>query len=163
LNQGQRGTTTIEFAVVAAAFFLLVFGIIEIGRAFFYFNTLTEATRRGARVAVICPISDASISQAAVFNAIAGDLPSEILTGLTAGDVTIEYLDEDGADVGDTSVLANYANIEFVRVAVNTNFTLDLLIPGLNISLPLPQYATVFLRESLGVPREGAVDDVQCT
>ncbi len=42
-----------EFAVVAPIFFLLVFGIIEFGRAIMVQEILTNASREGARLAVL--------------------------------------------------------------------------------------------------------------
>ena len=45
----QSGLTTVEFAIIGSLAFILVFGVIEIARALFVLNALTEATRRGAR------------------------------------------------------------------------------------------------------------------
>jgi hypothetical protein len=42
----------IEFALVSPVLLLLVFGIIDIGRAVFYYDTLNHAVREGARIAV---------------------------------------------------------------------------------------------------------------
>jgi Flp pilus assembly protein TadG len=43
----------VEFAVVAPIFFLLLFGIIEFGRAIMVKEVLTNAAREGARLAVL--------------------------------------------------------------------------------------------------------------
>ncbi|MDH5242366.1 MAG: pilus assembly protein [Chloroflexota bacterium] len=43
----------VEFAMVAPLFFLLLFGIIEAGRFIFYYETLNNATREGARYAIV--------------------------------------------------------------------------------------------------------------
>jgi TadE-like protein len=43
----------VEFALVAPMFFLLLFGIIEAGRFIFYYETLSHATREGARYAIV--------------------------------------------------------------------------------------------------------------
>jgi hypothetical protein len=43
----------VEFALVAPMFFLLLFGIIEAGRFIFYYETLNNATREGARYAIV--------------------------------------------------------------------------------------------------------------
>lgn len=42
-----------EFALVAPLFFLLLFGIIEAGRFIFYYEILNNATREGARYAIV--------------------------------------------------------------------------------------------------------------
>ena len=48
----RRGVATVEFAIVAPLFFLLVLGCIELGRALMVQQILTNASRAGARVAV---------------------------------------------------------------------------------------------------------------
>ena len=39
--------------IVAPMFFLLLFGIIEVGRFIFYYEVLSNATREGARYAIV--------------------------------------------------------------------------------------------------------------
>ena len=51
--QRRRGQALVEFAMVAPIFFLLLFGIIESGRFIFYYETLNNATREGARYAIV--------------------------------------------------------------------------------------------------------------
>ena len=48
---GQRSQALIEFALVSPVLLLLLFGVIDIGRAIFYYDTLNHAAREGARVA----------------------------------------------------------------------------------------------------------------
>ena len=43
----------VEFALIAPIFFLLLFGIIEGGRFMFYYEILNNATRDGARYAIV--------------------------------------------------------------------------------------------------------------
>ena len=57
----QRGVAAVEFALIASIFFMLLIGIMEMGRILFYWNTATEATRLGARLAVVCDIGDNAI------------------------------------------------------------------------------------------------------
>ena len=52
MKPAQRSQALIEFALVSPVLLLLVFGIIDIGRAVFYYDTLNHAAREGARVAV---------------------------------------------------------------------------------------------------------------
>lgn len=47
------GQALVEFALVAPLFFLLLFGIVEAGRFVFYYETLNNATREGARYAIV--------------------------------------------------------------------------------------------------------------
>src|SRR4030081_1444952 len=49
---GQRSQALIEFALVSPVLLMLLFGIVDIGRAVFYFDTVNHAAREGARTAV---------------------------------------------------------------------------------------------------------------
>jgi hypothetical protein len=49
---GQRSQALIEFALISPVLLLLLFGIVDIGRAVFYYDTLNHAAREGARAAV---------------------------------------------------------------------------------------------------------------
>jgi Flp pilus assembly protein TadG len=52
-RKNRRGAAVVEFAVVAPIFFLLVFGMIEYGRMVMVQQILTNASREGARVAIL--------------------------------------------------------------------------------------------------------------
>jgi Flp pilus assembly protein TadG len=49
----RRGASAVEFAIVAPVFFLMIFGMIEYGRLVMVQQILTNATREGARRAVL--------------------------------------------------------------------------------------------------------------
>jgi hypothetical protein len=49
----SAGQALAEFALVAPVFFLLIFSIIEGGRFIFYYQALNNATREGARYAIV--------------------------------------------------------------------------------------------------------------
>jgi hypothetical protein len=49
---GQRSQALIEFALVSPVLLLLLFGVIDLGRAIFYYDTLQHAATEGARTAV---------------------------------------------------------------------------------------------------------------
>ena len=58
----QAGLAAVEFALIAAIIlFPLLIGIMEFGRIIFYWNAATEATRLGARLAVVCDLDDSTI------------------------------------------------------------------------------------------------------
>ncbi|NLF72105.1 MAG: pilus assembly protein [Candidatus Anammoximicrobium sp.] len=60
----RRGTTVVEFAVVAPVFILLVFGMIEFGRMVMVHQLLVGAVREGARQAVLDGATTQSVEQA---------------------------------------------------------------------------------------------------
>ena len=51
-RRAQSSQALIEFALVSPVLLLLLFGIVDIGRAVFYYDTLNHAAREGARTAV---------------------------------------------------------------------------------------------------------------
>ena len=56
----QRGTTTVEFALITSVFFMFFFGIIDFGIAFWEMNSAAKAVQVGVRFAVVNdPVSDA--------------------------------------------------------------------------------------------------------
>jgi hypothetical protein len=50
---GNKGSSAVEFAVVAPVLFLVIFGIIEFGWYFFVKHTIQYATREGTRLALV--------------------------------------------------------------------------------------------------------------
>ena len=54
---GQASQALIEFALISPVLLLLLFGIIDIGRAVFYYDTLNHAAREGARAGVRAPFT----------------------------------------------------------------------------------------------------------
>jgi Flp pilus assembly protein TadG len=48
----QDSQALIEFALISPVLLLLLFGIVDVGRAIFYYDTLGHAAREGARTAV---------------------------------------------------------------------------------------------------------------
>ena len=147
----QLGLSSVEFAIVAVVLFMLIFGVIEVGRALFVASALDEATRRGARMGVVCPINDPAIAQAAAFN-------SALIPGLDASDIVVDYLDDSAAIVGNPADPAGFITIRYVRVRV-VGFQHQMFIPLVAplSQFTMPEYATVLPRESLGIPRTGVI------
>ena len=63
---GRRtaGQATVEFALTSMIFFMLVFGIVDLGRSVYIFATLHNAVREGARVGKVKCGDSAAIKQA---------------------------------------------------------------------------------------------------
>ena len=53
--RARRGAMLVETALVMLAFLVLLFGIIEIGRAWFSYNLMTHAVREATRLAAVKP------------------------------------------------------------------------------------------------------------
>lgn len=145
----QQGTTAVEFAIVGVVFFTVLFGLIDFSRIFFDLAALEESTRRGARVAAVCPVNDPFIAQSALLGGLVPTLETQ--------HISVQYLDSDGAIVG-APAGAGYGSIRYVRVSIQ-NFQLQTFIPGLTTVLPMPAFETTIPSESLG--RVG-IADVNC-
>lgn len=142
----QSGLATVEFAIIGAVFFMVLFAVMEFGRTLYVVNTLTESARRGARMAAVCPVGSTAPASVAVFGN--GGGTSTVIPDLTTGNVVIEYLDANGNVITDTA--AAFALIRYVRARI-TGFSLPLIIPLIMPTLSLSGFQTTIPRESLGV------------
>lgn len=135
----QAGAAAVEFALIAIFFLSLLFGTLEFGRVLFKYNSAVEATRYGARVAVVCDIgSTAVVSKMQL-----------IMPEIATANVTVTY--EPTACVQSTC--------ERVKVAIQ-GLSMTPLIPLLNVTIPVPSSQTTLLRESLASSMGGASNPV---
>lgn len=142
--RGEKGTTTVEFAIVGALAITLLLAVAEIGRALFAWNTITEATRRGARVAAVCPPGHAGITATTIFADVHAAAPSSpVLKGLTTDQVHVRYRDQAGNET------AAFGEIQFVSVGIE-GYHHTLLIPFVGAELEMPAFETTVPAESLG-------------
>ena len=145
MRANQTGTATVEFAIIASVMFMVLFAVIEFGRVMFVMNALDESTRRGARLAAVCPVGDPVPAQAAI---LAGnDGVSVIAPDLTAANVAIAYLDVNGAPVANPAL--NLAAIRYVRTSI-VGYRQRMLIPFIMPSFLMPSFAATLPAESLG-------------
>jgi Flp pilus assembly protein TadG len=156
MRRRQRGTTTVEFAIVGSVAMLVLLSVIEFSRVLFVVNALGEGARRGARMAVVCPINDPAIARTAIFSRSGGSATSPVIQNLTTANVAVQYLDQAGAAVGDPTSTPDFLDIRYGRVSIE-NFQHQLVLPIPIGPITLPSMPTTFPRESLGVPRAEAV------
>jgi hypothetical protein len=122
----QRGAAAIEFAIVSAVFFMLLLGAIEMGRLLWTWNAATEATRLGARMAVVCDVNEPNIITRM----------QQRLPYLQPANVTVAYLPSGCTD----------ANCQTVRVTL-AGYTHQPIIPFIALSIPIPSFQTTLPRE----------------
>lgn len=144
----EHGTTTVEFSIIGLLLMIVVFAVIEYGRALYVMNMLTEATRRGARMAVVCPVNDPKPAEVAVFGN--GSSKSAVVAGLTTANVQIQYLNSSGGVVANPSTAAGFAQIQYINVSI-IGFSQSFVVPTRATSLPMNGFSTTLPRESLGV------------
>jgi hypothetical protein len=136
IYQKYRGAALVEFALVTTAGFIVVlFAVFELGRLLFIFNTANEATRLGARLAVVCDANAALITQRM----------SELLPQLNAGTVALQY---DPPSCAADSATAR-ATCRSVTVSVRPGTVVNTYIPLLNFSVEIPAFTTTLTREAM--------------
>jgi Flp pilus assembly protein TadG len=141
---GQRGVAAVEFAIVASIFFTMLLGAVEMGRLLWTWNAATEATRLGARIAIVC---DVNTSEAMI----EAHMRTRLAT-LKDENVVITYLNPPLADNSCDS-----GNCKAVNVRL-TGYTHDTIIPFIPLSLTLPPFSTTQRKEFM----QTAANDI-CT
>lgn len=109
-RKNRRGASVVEFALVAPVFFILVFGMIEYGRMVMVQQVLTNATREGARRAVLDNADTEDVKQQVV-----DYLHSSAITAAVKEDVTVLPDPLSGAKAGDPVTVS--VTILFDRVS----------------------------------------------
>lgn len=124
----QRGVATVEFAFISIAFFVLLLGILDMGRTLFMFNSAAEATRRGARTAAISSLNSGDILV---------DM-QRIMPSLTSSDVRVSYLPSS----------CTIDTCKYVQVGLEGYELTPLFWPF--AAMTLPSFQTTIPVESLG-------------
>jgi len=136
----SRGIVSVEFAIMGLVLLTLMLAVIEFGRLLYTFATLSEGTRRAARLAAVCPIGSGAIASSAAFMS---------LPNFTSSNVQVTYLDASG------TATAVFSSIAYVRVQI-TGYSIPLAIPVINPTVTSPSFAVTLPRESLGYMPTGA-------
>lgn len=144
MRRRQEGLAAVEFAMVGVAAMTLLIVCIEIGRLLFVWNTLGEATRRGARVAAVTPIGSSSARDAVMTF-------SPFIRDLAGTHVKVAYLDTAGADLGGAPAPETVA---FVNVSIS-GYVHEMLLPtgflgAFDPEVHAPSFSTTLPAESLG-------------
>lgn len=132
LSRAQAGVAAVEFALVCAVFFTALLGVIEFGRLLWTWNAATEATRLGARLAVVCDMNDDTVR-----SEMEERLPVDALKDLK---ITVAYLNPPFAENTCTA-----ATCKAVRVSLTAGY--DMIIPFVPLTLDLPPFTTTLRRE----------------
>jgi hypothetical protein len=170
----ESGVAAIEFALLALVFFTIVFGVIEVSRLLFVYNTLQEVTRRAAAAAVsVYPnqgVAIAKVKQNAILRESSGELV--LAPPITDQNIRLEYLKFDLSVIPEASWPADAATnraicmanphasncIRFVRASVcdlrEVNacnpVTSAMMLPLIELRVPLHKATTIAPVESLG-------------
>ncbi len=131
----QLGAAAVEFSLVALIFFTLLIGIMEMGRLLFYWNAAAEATRWGARLAVVCDLNDSIIKEKMLV----------MLPILKTTDISVSY----SPSTCDSDAATARASCESVTVEISPTVVVKTFIPTLSALLTLPPFVTTLPRESM--------------
>jgi len=140
VKRRQAGLAAVEFAATGVVVFMVLLGCIEIARMLFVWNTIDEATRRGARIAAICPMNDAAVTRAVLMG---GTDESTVLKGLLAANVAVAYLTDTGG------AAASFSEASYASVSI-TGFQHQVLVPYVGATVTVPPFVTTVPVESLG-------------
>ena len=137
IRSRQQGASTVEFALLAAfgGFLLVLIGIFELGRIMYTFNTASEATRLGARTAIVCDAGDERIKSAMM----------ALLPSLSVDQIDISYRPSGCA----ASATAARAACTSVTVSLNSSAQLSTVIPFVPLSINIPPFTTTMTREAM--------------
>ncbi len=137
-RQAQRGATAVEFALTLIFFLTVVLGILDFSRMLWTWNAANEATRWGARTAVVC-----NQGAAAVVRNMQAFLPQ-----LTNANVQVRWFDA----AGQLSTTCNASNCAGVEVRIR-NLNYQWLSPvGFSTygAIGMPGFSTYLPREVMG-------------
>lgn len=108
-RRNRRGAAVVEFAIVAPVFFLLVFGMIEYGRMVMVQQVITNASREGARRAVLDGVTDADVSAA-----VNSYLANATVSGATTTVTTTPPVPPDVADARTVTVTIPFSQVSWL-------------------------------------------------
>lgn len=138
-NNPQRGATMIEFALVLMIFLTFFLGLIDFARMLWTWNAANEATRWGARTAVVCPKGSAKVL----------DRMQKFLPQLTTDNVLVQWYDA----AGNQNNTCTTATCGAVNVRIQ-NLNYQWISPigfSLRGAIPMPGFSTYLPRESMGM------------
>ncbi|WER46704.1 pilus assembly protein [Cupriavidus sp. WKF15] len=145
MNRRQRGATAVEFALVAAIFFAVLLGIMEFGRVLYTWNSVAEATRWGARQAVVCGRGSGSVLSRM----------QQIVPSLSASNVSVTWYDAGGVSASCDSTSCTGVSVTVTGLSAST------IAPAAwfgRSGLTVPGFATYLPREIMGQdPGSGTV------
>lgn len=137
MNRRERGMAAVEFALVAVLFFSLLLGILEFGRVLYTWNAVAEATRWGARQAVVCGRGSSSVLSRM----------QQILPTLTSNNVTVNWYDSNGISASCDSTSCTGVSVSVAGLSISPVSPASWV--GFN-NLAVPGFLTYLPREIMG-------------
>ncbi len=104
----DTGQSLVEFAMVLPLFLVLLFALVDFGRAFYGWLVITNAAREGARAGAVAPHKDDwPIMQTAIYKSMCNPYPGSC--SVSPSKLTLTSTGVNGARGNQISVQINYA------------------------------------------------------
>jgi Flp pilus assembly protein TadG len=122
-NRNSIAQSLLEFALILPMLLLLVTGFLDLGRAFFFYSSLTNASREGARSGLVMNLDNYD-TDAAKKTAVDTAIKNKVLgyafgmKALGAGDITV-------------TITKNATTLLFEKISVNTIYCYVPITPGI--------------------------------
>lgn len=126
----MQGLVALEFTLLATVFFLALFAMIGFAQAVYTYNTVAQATRLGARIAVVCDQNSAAITTKMLAT----------VTGLASSNINVAYAPA-GCDANTCSTVTVSITGFNVVISAPSTYALNSLI--------VPSFSTTLIRESM--------------
>ncbi|OHE75352.1 MAG: hypothetical protein A2107_15765 [Verrucomicrobia bacterium GWF2_62_7] len=88
-HRGDPGQTLVEFCICALVFFMLVFGVVDLARGVFAYNTIAHCAREGVRYAVVHGADSAAPVGPTANDATLASVVRGFATGLQANNLSV--------------------------------------------------------------------------
>jgi Flp pilus assembly protein TadG len=146
----QRGGAAVELALILILLTAMMAGIFEFGRAFWYYNALTKATRDGARMMSVSPTatiasSAVGLAKTNVVNAvIAAGVPSFGVANVAVTCLTAALVDSTCVD----GTAPGGVRVQIVGYTITIGQFTPFYIPGSSTSItanPSPHTSMVYM------------------
>ena len=122
----RHGAAAVETALVLPLFFLVVFGIIEFGRAFMVAQLLTNAAREGARTAITAGSTNTAVidkvkSLVHDYVGVSGD---KVTVTIKVNDSEAQLVDAEKRDMCEVVITLGVSDVTFIPVKFLAGVTL---------------------------------------
>lgn len=139
----QGGATAVEFALVLIIFLTFFLGILDFSRMLWTWNAANEATRWGARVAVVCDKTSGTSGHPTVLSKMQKFLPQ-----LSTANVQVDWYDLAG-NLSTTCTVADCGAVNVRIVGLDYQWLSPIGFSNL-AAIPMPGFATYLPREIMG-------------
>lgn len=135
----ERGQAMIETALTLPLLLLLSVSVFEFGRAFQYWQILTNAAREGARVAVLPGTDGDAVTERVASYIVGGQL-------VNAASATVTVVSDDEISIGASTASASTVTVSYPFEFIVLQPVMQLVTPGSDVGEPLTMTVSATMR-----------------